>query len=327
METPSNTSEDAFHEAFSRFSNLGATTFFWLSIIFIGNFLVIGNIVGTRNDQFRTVVRLLYSRFLMVDCLNNNFALTFMAIRIYWGPFSEYPCYIFSVWHELKQFGNVLFALEAVVLRLLYSVVWRNMGIINDDFMVTFFTVLNLYIAFVILGAILMLEEGYTPRYFVCLGQFSEKRPDIIPQIRRGIIVLLFFLMLIAHGIARVRDVNNTSTESKRNFVSNRFRMPDPLSVAEFAAVILILGAIPEALLRRWDTNHIWNSPNLSFTLILALFLLPFIGCVVIPLLLLIHDKYLNNGLRSILRAIQPYLKPLNSLNMKRWNEPKIFPC
>lgn len=308
---PPNLSADAFEEAFVTPLVVATGTILWLGIVTVGNFLVIGTIFGVYNDQYRTLVRLLYSRFLMIDLLNNNFALTSVVIRIYWGPFPEQVCYVLSLWHGLKQFGNVLFAIEAVGMRLLYCMVWKNMGMVNDDFMVTFLSLLNVYFTFLHLGAELVLNEGHTTRYFLCLGVASEKREERISALKDVAGFFLLCLLILTHVMARMKAKKMRGSKISPHFfqgyTSNRLLVTDSITTTEVSIIILIVGGVPEIIFKNCHLDLRWNSPCMSFVMILALFLLPFIGAVVIPMLFICKEKSFKSGFKTFLRVVSRY--------------------
>ena len=141
----------------------------------VGSVLIHWTRSFTHESQYSVLTDRIQAYCLLVIMANN------ITILIYSSVFLLYPepgvtlCSAFTIFARMTYFFIVIIFLFIILTRLLYLTVWRNVGTMNEDFLLVFVQAITLIFT-VLYGLLLVFFHGYkvTPIFVVC----SRALPD-----------------------------------------------------------------------------------------------------------------------------------------------------
>ena len=169
--TPFFAEEDFWFELFDapyiKYGILGLSIFTFLCLFptYIFIFLYI------QDKRFRTVLtygeNIVYLYFYFYLCV--PFCLD--VIRIFSGPMSETLCWLTIFFKNFGGFGGQFGFVVCIILRYLYVIVYKSVGVFNDDFFGWFLHLLSILFSFVAAFIKLYVPGKMGLNYYMCTGE------------------------------------------------------------------------------------------------------------------------------------------------------------
>ena len=208
--------------------------------------------------------------FLMVQCFNreSNFVLLdrmvvdiarlgmvssvgclVKSLRALSGPLPFWICSLDSVLTLVTSFAFLLIMDLFMILRLLYATVWRNVGMLNDNFFSFFFRVLIAFYSFLFIGVLKLFDAHRTLEHSICTGKRFVR-----PQVLGTDIILGFLITSLAIWIGVTVKLLRKWSELNRIHTTTRDRRGLPraggpthpaLKYAKWLVLVLGLFMLP----------------------------------------------------------------------------------
>lgn len=140
-----------------------------------GNFLLLALITAIRDNHSRTLVQEILSKICHVQLAFNVVPLNVNLARFLFGPLPGIFCDIQGLTKTIHALTSLLLAHHNFIARLLYALVWRNVGRTNDSFISMWINVWCSFTALKITLYCVYLNDHHGFHYRVCLGITSEE--------------------------------------------------------------------------------------------------------------------------------------------------------
>ena len=152
-----------------------------------------------QDKRFRTVLTYGENIFYLYACLYLSVPFTLGVIRIFSGPLPESMCWLMIFFKNFAVFGAQFGLVVCIVVRYLYVIVYKSVGVFHDDIFGLFLHMLSFVFAFVA-----AFTNNYVPgkmglNYYICAGQDPEaysslnKKVQFFPQNTNSFKHVIFF--------------------------------------------------------------------------------------------------------------------------------------
>ena len=119
----------------------------WIFIQTLGNWLTI-MMIKIKNDlPKRTLFDHVFNILCQANLMNNLITVNISILRHFSGPHGYFICTIQLLASNICEVYCLLCLMEHCGIRLLYVTIWKNIGMMNDDFVCSFLNIFNVFFA------------------------------------------------------------------------------------------------------------------------------------------------------------------------------------
>lgn len=267
----------------------------WILLQLPGNCLLVTMIRTLRNNQYATLPnKLTCFYYETVIILSNLIIVNIDFLRAIFGPLPTYLCLVNNLCMRSAALITSFTIIEVSVLKLLYVTVWKNMGVLNDDFFECFFKVANISLA-IYHSLLVLFTGGYEDIHFmVCVQAFPKNLdPDRTFLINPKISSYLIFLALFVIGSSSLaiwrkgKDKYSHWSQAQHNQVNAR----ENVKLFLFFGVSFMLVLVPLVLtVTNVPMDQLVVYPYSTLFLVTKI-IFPVMPSIIMPVMTILFDK------------------------------------
>ena len=141
-----NISEDYYHDIYYSETNIVLSICGWLMTEIFGNALLFLMIEIEPDLQFRTILNGIYSSIMKILLMYNLFVVNIDFLRMLLGPLPMEVCLLLTTLRSNFTFQLQFLFAETFCFRMLFLIVWENIGYFNEDLLGKFINIFNFFI-------------------------------------------------------------------------------------------------------------------------------------------------------------------------------------
>ena len=238
-----------------------------------------------------------------------------MLTRLIVGPLPDIYCTATVILFEFFEFFIVLSLNWFMLSRLLMGYVWKNVGYLNEEFILFSIFLINTILGLYVGAIILFLGAYKNPIYIVCRGHNPADYHDIF--IPHKIIlhiatvtfssIVNFLLYRERHLLARIHSTGRFSSGLPR--VGKHHPGVKFLRTSIIAATLLFIGQLPFALFNKYFWDGTINTFPKCLNMTAMVFIPGLIWNVILPVFAMRNDESLERCAKRTLLPMIPFLK------------------